>query len=167
MFWILYLSQNLNQQTNKMKSLQRLVLSAFPLFLFSQNQVNPVPKERIDRYVEFAGKGEIVISKTRQGKVVSSTRTTVLDYHEDELALIYTQDEKSTSLSTVLKIESDFVRIMEHGNIDGIPEKVAFKILDESGYADYKNIDVGKRRILVNKYSQIINFVLDSLPLKK
>jgi len=143
-----------------MKSLQRLVLSAFPLFLFSQNPVNPVPKERIDRYVEFASRGEeYTFQVNLRGEKISQTRKTLVNYHGDQIGILYTSNMKGDthSLSTVLTKPSGSLVISENVKIDGIPEKVLFI------GSHIQNFDP-KDKKLVRQYHQIINYVLDSLP---
>src|SRR3989338_4350298 len=119
-------------------------------------------REKVDRYVEFASKStRQVASQSIQGNV-SSTRETELDYHGNLAKILYTKSTNGViSLSTAIKYNTGgILMFMENEVIDGIPESIL-------PFGEFPKDLINNERKLLNRYHQIIYYVVDSLLKRK
>jgi len=68
----------------------------------------------------------------------------------------------TTSLSTSTLNDSHNVMLTEQNAIDGIPERVVD--FNGAGLREFSELNPQQKRETIANYSQIINFVVDSLP---
>ena len=171
------------------------LLLPFALF-FSQSQVNPLPKEKVDRYVELAkqGKSNLDIDPhlDQFGRPLYETNSTSIDYHGSFVHIQYLktigghigvrtviQDNSVAPRSTLVFLEQNYIdgtpeKYDVDGTylknfMDGIPEIVAGKdwVQDSSWSGYFKDRNEQSKRKLLNRYHQIIYYVVDSLLKRK
>src|SRR3989344_982102 len=142
------------------------LLLPFALF-FSQSQEKPIPKEKIDRYVEFAKNGQEVAEVGRYP--YPETYSQRIDYHGNELTVSYSKTKKGkVTLAAVINrgiLGSRY--FIEELVIDGIPEQVGGTSIDAAWSENFRDINKESKRRTLSEYHQIIHYVLDSLPKPK
>jgi len=132
--------------------------------MLAQGPINTIPKEKVDRYVSFVDSGEEMSYQSDElGRVISRTHGRFVDYHGGMLMMLYSKGTNGiTSLSTSVVNDSNNVMLSEQNAIDGIPERIVD--FNGVGLRDFSQLSSQERREAIDQYSQIINYVVDSLP---
>ena len=139
-------------------------LLSLSLLLTGQGPINYISQEKVNKYVAFADSGEEISWQADElGRVVSRTHGRFVDYHGKMLMILYSKGTTgTTSLSTSTLNDSHNVMLTEQNAIDGIPERVVD--FNGAGLREFSELNPQQKRETIANYSQIINFVVDSLP---
>lgn len=140
-----------------MGTLARILLPIASVFMLGQGPINSFPREKIDRYVEFADKG-VSYPSTMPGDV---TKMTLTEYPRNIAQIMYSKGHSGrVSLTTAIFGEKEDLTFMGQNVIDGIPE--AF--IDTLGIRYFSDITTPEeKRNIINKYSEVIEYFIDSL----